>query len=390
MGLLAGTDYGEISDDDDNDNKHDTADTESVSSSEGTGTGENTDTEEDEESELTSCDDPDESGDEVTSSDSETPDDEEKEEVELVVAPRLIYAKGIKYDSSYRARLAMAVAERLPFVACRRVFQLNERDAALLPEDQRNQLLGEKHFTLFGVRIYTLRAAGDSVLIDRVYDSVRVGNVYTEVARRCLAEPELVTRTAVTADGKPTTGFRPKLLSILTNSPDYDLMLRDIDTFCNTVDHVINQYVIRGLRGQMAQPNPSDLSFRSTGPRGGPLPHGRLSESGSSTVTLKKNLFMMKAFVSCTAISILLVDIWRFRRNARYPAARYLHPTMVHIEPSSGPQYPTMGEYMVTRMQTCRSLFDALQRREAPTWRATANFSSPRNVTWEDINNSSA
>jgi hypothetical protein len=360
-------------------------------------------------SEITSCDDPDTSGDEVTSSeeddssseeedsesddstsddssgeedDDSSSDDEDEDAEEMAMGPRLLYEKGSIYDQTFLTRAMHWLAEQTPGVKCRKLFQLNERDVSLLSEDQRNRMFGQHTYTFLGVHLYSSCDSGDTVLLEEVYDSVRIGQVYTQVTADILACPELVTRTAISADGKPTTGFAPKVQQIMTQRADYRALVANADVYANTLTHIYNQFILRGLVQQRSQPKTSSLSFRISGRSGAPPPIGRLSESGSNTVTLKKSLFMMKVIVSCTAASFLLMEVYYFRTRDRSPMNASSTSTTVPIEPSSAHPSRTLGEYMGTRIGIWRSRFGVLLLPVVTTFNIIAPSTKHKANSW--------
>lgn len=246
--------------------------------------------------ELTShSDDPDsESGDEASSSSSEDTDsgsdaasdqDEPQPSNESVIETpkeietekRVIYCNGYQGDTTRGRKFIKKISPYIPGLRVKTRFKLNAIDKKLLPETQALELFENEAVTMCGISVFKMKRGGDVILLEKVYDSARVGTVYTDLARNLLCERILVTRTAVCADGSPTNGFFAQMKEVATKHVDYKQMMNNQEYFADTLDHVYNQFILRGIRQMMSQSKPVGMNFRRYGPRGAIRPRDRHS-----------------------------------------------------------------------------------------------------------------
>lgn len=308
---------------------------------------------------LTPIGDPDSSGDEVSSP-----------PAVIGTEYRLIYTRGYRPHSSFSERIIPLITTLIPGVGSQKVFRLNALDCSLLPETQQLETFEQEVYTFFGIELKTMRRTGDVTLLQEVYDSVRVGLIYTDLFQILRQETSLTTRSAITADGKPTNGFYPKMVQVASAHRDYHRMITNPDTFYNTLDHVYNQFVLAGLRQQMSQPQTSGLCFRPNGPCGVTQPHGRRTGLLPWIVTLKNPSFTMGALTCFTVMSISWMAYYRSQKCEPYyqwdPAL--MMPTLTgHTERYSARLSRTLGRYMATMITTWPSLFAGLQPRAKAT-----------------------
>jgi len=280
--------------------------------------------------------------------------------LELKTDYRLIYTRGYSPRDSIAQRVLSLASNIVPGLGRQPVFRLNSEDHSLLPETERLEIFQQQVYTFFGFEFYTMRRTGDVVLFENIYDSVRVGEVYADLFRVIIEEKNLMIRTAVTADGKPSSGFYAKMKQIATCHRDYSVMIGNQEVFYNTLDHAYNQFVLSGLRQQMCQPKQSNLLFRQNGPCGVTQPHGRRSGSLPWIATLLNPSFTMGALTFSTVMSFSWMAYYLFR--ARKPHFQWdpALSTPIRTEPTEpflAPPLRTLGKYMLTTTVTWGSRF---------------------------------